>query len=91
MDRPADVLDIILPTHRAAPIVPVVYGHPLTLSFLGALNSTPIACPGVTDFGYVGEVEDLHRTFDIDAPTIAGPALDLMDECECQRQESSPT
>ncbi len=53
-------------------------GHPHTLSFLGAVNDTPIACLGVQDFGQSGDVQDLYRHFGIDAETIAGAALDLI-------------
>ena len=74
------VLGSLFPTERAAPIVTVLDGHPHTLSFLGAVNSTPIACLGVTDFGQVGDVEDLYRHFGIDAATIIGAAWDLLDE-----------
>jgi pyruvate dehydrogenase E1 component len=34
---------------------------------------------GVNDFGQSGDVEDLYRTFGIDADTIVGAALDLLD------------
>jgi pyruvate dehydrogenase E1 component len=61
-----------------APLVTVLDGHPHTLSFLGAVNDTPISCLGVQDFGQSGDVEDLYRHFGIDAGTIAGAALDLI-------------
>jgi pyruvate dehydrogenase E1 component len=72
------VLDAILPRSAAAPIVTVLDGHPHTLSFLGAVNDTPISCLGVQDFGQSGDVQDLYRHFGIDAETIAGAALDLI-------------
>ena len=53
-------------------------GHPHTLSFLGAVNDTPISCLGVQDFGQSGDVQDLYRYFGVDAETIAGAALDLI-------------
>jgi pyruvate dehydrogenase complex dehydrogenase (E1) component len=34
----------------------------------------------VSDFGQVGEVDDLYGYFGIDAATIAGAAWDLLDE-----------
>jgi len=77
---PTDVLEALFPPGRAAPIVAVLDGHPHTLSFLGSINSVPITCLGVNDFGQVGEVEDLYRNFGIDAPTIVGAAWDLLDE-----------
>jgi pyruvate dehydrogenase E1 component len=72
------VLDAILPRSAATPIVTVLDGHPHTLSFLGAVNDTPISCLGVQDFGQSGDVQDLYRYFGIDAQTIVGAALDLI-------------
>jgi pyruvate dehydrogenase E1 component len=72
------VLDELFPRERAAPLVTVLDGHPHTLSFLGAVNETPIACLGVQDFGQSGDVQDLYRHFGIDAEEIAGAALDLI-------------
>jgi pyruvate dehydrogenase E1 component len=77
---PTDVLEALFPSGRAAPIVAVLDGHPHTLSFLGSINSVPMTCLGVNDFGQVGEVEDLYRYFGIDAATIVGAAWDLIDE-----------
>ena len=72
------VLDAILPQSEATPIVTVLDGHPHTLSFLGAVNDTPISCLGVQDFGQSGDVADLYSYFGIDAETIVGAALDLI-------------
>jgi pyruvate dehydrogenase E1 component len=72
------ILDQLLPTERAAPIVTVLDGHPHTLSFLSAVRCVPISCLGVDDFGQSGDVEDLYRHFGIDADTIVGAALDLL-------------
>jgi pyruvate dehydrogenase E1 component len=72
------ILDELLPTERAAPIVSVLDGHPHTLAFLGAVQAVPIACLGVDDFGQSGDVEDLYRHFGIDVETIVGAALDLL-------------
>jgi len=73
-----DVLAELLPAGMASPLVTVLDGHPHTLSFLGAVNDTPISCLGVQDFGQSGDVEDLYRHFGIDAETIVGAALDLI-------------
>jgi pyruvate dehydrogenase E1 component len=72
------VLGELFPAERAAPLVTVLDGHPHTLSFLGAVNNTPIACLGVDDFGQSGDVQELYRHFGIDAEEIAGAALDLI-------------
>lgn len=76
----ADVLDTLFPPDRAAPIVSVVDGHPHTLAFLAGVNATPISSLGVTDFGQVGDVDDLYRHYGIDTDTIVGAAWDLIDE-----------
>ena len=57
----------------------VLDGHPHTLSFLAAVNATPVACLGVHDFGQVGDVEDLYRHFGIDEDTIVGASWDLIE------------
>ena len=72
------VLGELLPPQLASPLVTVLDGHPHTLSFLGAVNDSPISCLGVQDFGQSGDVEDLYRHFGIDAETIVGAALDLV-------------
>lgn len=81
----AEVLAALFPPQRSAPIVSVLDGHPHTLAFLGAVNSTPISCLGVSDFGQVGDVDELYRHFGIDVATIVGAAWDLID------QEVSPS
>ncbi len=73
------ILDELFPAERRAPIVSVLDGHPHTLSFLSAIGCAPIACLGVRDFGQSGDVGDLYRYFGIDAETIVGAALDLLD------------
>jgi pyruvate dehydrogenase E1 component len=77
-DGPDEILATLLAPDRAAPIVSVIDGHPHTLSFLAAINATPIAALGVHDFGQSGDVEDLYRYYGIDAETIVGAALDLI-------------
>ena len=74
-----DALDELFPADRAAPIVSVLDGHPHTLSFLSAIRCMPIACLGVDDFGQSGDVQDLYEHFGIDADTIVGAAIDLID------------
>jgi pyruvate dehydrogenase E1 component len=77
---PPDILGELFPVDRAAPIVAVIDGHPHTLSFLGGINPAPMTCLGVSDFGQVGDVDDLYRNFGIDAGTIVGAAWDLLDQ-----------
>ncbi len=78
------VLDELFPPARAAPLVTVLDGHPHALSFLAAVGGAPadlrsVACLGVQDFGQSGDVQDLYRHFGIDAETIVGAALDLIE------------
>ena len=78
-DGDAAILDELFPPERAAPMITVLDGHPHTLSFLSAVRCVPIAALGVTDFGQSGDVADLYRYFGIDADTIVGAALDLLE------------
>jgi pyruvate dehydrogenase E1 component len=73
------ILEELFPADRVAPIVSVLDGHPHTLSFLSAIRCTGIACLGVSSFGQSGDVEDLYRHFGIDADTIVGAAVDLIE------------
>jgi pyruvate dehydrogenase E1 component len=74
------ILDALFPAERRAPIVAVLDGHPHTLAFLSAIRRAPIASLGVSDFGQSGDVQDLYAHFGIDAETIIGAALDLIDD-----------
>ncbi|MDX6618912.1 MAG: pyruvate dehydrogenase component [Gaiellales bacterium] len=74
------ILDELFPAARRAPIVAVLDGHPHTLAFLSAIRRVPIANLGVSDFGQSGDVPDLYAHFGIDAETIIGAALDLIDD-----------
>jgi pyruvate dehydrogenase E1 component len=71
-------LEELFPAERAAPLVTVLDGHPHALAFLGAVNSTPITCLGVTEFGQSGELDDVYRHHEIDDETVVGAALDLL-------------
>ncbi|HEX8975820.1 MAG TPA: 1-deoxy-D-xylulose-5-phosphate synthase N-terminal domain-containing protein [Solirubrobacteraceae bacterium] len=73
------ILEELFGGERALPLVTVLDGHPHTLSFLAAVTRRPIACLGVSDFGQSGDVEDLYRYFGLDAGTIVGAALDLLE------------
>jgi pyruvate dehydrogenase E1 component len=73
------ILDVLLPAERATPIVTVLDGHPHALSFLGTVRCRPCTCLGVDDFGQSGDVDDLYRSFGIDADTITGAAVDLLE------------
>ena len=61
------------------PIVALVDGHPHTLSFLGAVRGVPITCLGVQRFGQSGDLAELYEHHEIDAESVIGAALDLLD------------
>jgi pyruvate dehydrogenase E1 component len=69
----------LFPPERPTPLVTVLDGHPHALAFLSGVTHTPIACLGVQDFGQSGDVQDLYRHFGIDADTVVGAALDLLE------------
>ena len=76
---PHRIIDALFPAARRSPIVAVLDGHPHTLSFLAAINGTRSANLGVSDFGQVGEIDDLYSNYGIDTNTIIGAAWDLIE------------
>ncbi len=72
---------------RAAPIVSLLDGHPHTLSFLGGVHGVPIACLGVQRFGQSGDIGELYEHHQIDAESVVGAALDLLE----RRASTSPS
>jgi pyruvate dehydrogenase E1 component len=65
------VLDRLFP--HDAPVITLLDGHPHTLSFLGDV------CLGVQRFGQSGDLAELYEHHSIDAESVVGAALDLMD------------
>ena len=68
-------IDALFP-HRV-PAVTLLDGHPHTLAFLG--QGAPIACLGVQRFGQSGDLVELYEHHQIDAESVVGAALDLLD------------
>jgi len=64
---------------RPVPIVTLVDGHPHTLAFLAGAAGAPIACLGVQRFGQSGDIAELYEHHQIDAESVVGAALDLLD------------
>ncbi len=64
---------------RRVPIVTLVDGHPHTLAFLAGAAGAPIACLGVQRFGQSGDLAQLYEHHQIDAESVVGAALDLLD------------
>jgi pyruvate dehydrogenase E1 component len=73
------ILDDLLPADRARPMVTLLDGHPHTLAFLATVHGVPVTSLGVTEFGQSGDVDDVYRHHGIDADTVVGAALDLVD------------
>jgi pyruvate dehydrogenase E1 component len=71
------VLDRLL---RPVPLVTVLDGHPHTLAFLGTVHRVPVTCLGVEQFGQAGSLADVYRHHGLDAASVVGAALDLVDE-----------
>jgi pyruvate dehydrogenase E1 component len=61
------------------PIVSLLDGHPHTLSFLAAINGVRMTCLGVQRFGQSGDIGELYEHHQIDAESVVGAALDLLD------------
>jgi pyruvate dehydrogenase E1 component len=64
---------------RRVPIVTLLDGHPHTLAFLAGAAGAPIACLGVQHFGQSGDIGELYEHHQIDAESVVGAALDLLD------------
>ncbi len=73
------ILDSLLPAGRARPLVTILDGHPHTLAFLTGINNVPGTHLGVTGFGQSGDLASVYRYHGLDAGSIIGAALDLVD------------
>jgi pyruvate dehydrogenase E1 component len=73
------ILGTVFRPQQAAPMVTLLDGHPHTLAFLAGINSVPATHLGVTNFGVSGDLENVYRYHGIDADSIVGAALDLID------------
>jgi pyruvate dehydrogenase E1 component len=78
-EAPGWVLDSAFPADRAAPMVTVLDGHPHTLAFLAGIRSVPASFLGVTTFGQSGDLSSVYRHHGLDADSVVGAALDLVD------------
>jgi pyruvate dehydrogenase E1 component len=71
------ILEELFP--RPLPLVTLLDGHPHTLSFLAAVNGVPLTALGVQRFGQSGDIAELYAHHEIDAESVVGAALDLLD------------
>lgn len=72
------ILDQLLPSNRATPMVTVLDGHPHTLSFLAGVNQVPAVSLGVSGFGQVGTLDEVYRYHQIDSDSIVRAVLDAL-------------
>jgi pyruvate dehydrogenase E1 component len=72
------ILDQLLPSNRATPMVTVLDGHPHTLSFLAGINQVRATALGVSGFGQVGALDEVYRYHEIDTDSIVCAALDVL-------------
>jgi pyruvate dehydrogenase E1 component len=77
--EPDWVLDAVFPASRATPMVTVLDGHPHTLAFLAGINNVRSAHLGVSHFGQSGDLDSVYALHGINAASIVGAALDLVD------------
>ena len=64
---------------RDLPIVTLLDGHPHTLTFLGSIRQVPVTSLGVQRFGQSGDLAELYAHHEIDAESVVGAVLDLLD------------
>ena len=76
-DGPSWILEELFPEPR--PIVSLVDGHPHTLGFLAAIHGVRMSCLGVHRFGQSGDLAELYEHHQIDAESVIGAALDLLE------------
>lgn len=73
------ILDQVLPTERAAPMVTVLDGHPHALAFLAGVHGVAARHLGVSRFGQAGDLPDVYRYHGIDPDSMVRAVLDLTD------------
>ncbi|MET3370839.1 UNVERIFIED_CONTAM: pyruvate dehydrogenase E1 component [Jeotgalibacillus campisalis] len=77
-DAPSWILDQILPSERAVPMVTVLDGHPHTLAFLANVHQVRSRNLGVDTFGQAGGIDDVYRYHGVDTDSIVRAVLDLI-------------
>ncbi|MBE9618629.1 transketolase-like TK C-terminal-containing protein [Mycolicibacterium smegmatis] len=71
------ILDQLFPADRALPLVTVLDGHPHTLAFLANIQRVRATNLGVSRFGQVGSLDEVHRYHGLDTDSIVRAALDV--------------
>ena len=78
-ESPSWILESLFPVDRATPMVTVLDGHPHTLAFLAGINRVRATHLGVSSFGQSGDLASVYRYHRLDADSIVGIALDLVE------------
>src|SRR5262249_42994923 len=68
---------LLAPLPRDCGIVTVVDGHPAALGWLGSVRGHRIEALGVEHFGQTGSIDELYRSYGIDANAIIDAAESL--------------
>ena len=73
-NRPSAVERLLAPLAVDAALVTVLDGHPLALSWLGAVRGQAVHALGVERFGQSGDIPDLHAEYRLDVEAILNAA-----------------
>jgi pyruvate dehydrogenase E1 component len=73
-----DIIEILFPQDRPAPLITVQDGHPHTLAFLAGVRGDRTINLGVRDFGQSSDIADAYRMHGIDAASIVRAALSAL-------------
>jgi pyruvate dehydrogenase E1 component len=68
---------LLAPLPRDCGIVTVIDGHPAALGWLGSVRGHRVEALGVEHFGQTGSIDELYRTYGIDANAIIDAAESL--------------
>jgi pyruvate dehydrogenase E1 component len=68
---------LLAPLPRDCGIVTVIDGHPAALGWLGSVRGHRVEALGVEHFGQTGSIDELYRTYGIDANAIIDAAEGL--------------
>ena len=76
-DAPSHVETLLAPLSRHAGLVTIIDGSPSTLSWLGGVRGMRVSPLGIDRFGQTGDLDDLYRTYRLDAEAIIDAAAEL--------------
>jgi pyruvate dehydrogenase E1 component len=73
----SQIEQLLAPLSRDCGIVTVIDGHPAALGWLGSVRGHRVEALGVEHFGQTGSIDELYRTYGIDANAIIDAAESL--------------